>query len=141
MAAALLLAVMWATMPVQLHRADDHSSGEECLTLADRTPPPDPTSEIPLLERCANTISSDAELAADLGVAYAAAGRDADAERAYRRALEIDPDFGDVHLKLAEQLLKQGASTDAQSHVEAVLRIQPNRRAARELLAKVAAAK
>lgn len=141
MAAALLLAVMWVALPVQLHRAGDPASSDSCLTLADRTPSANPVSDLPLLERCANTMSRDAELAADLGVAYAATGRDADAERAYLRALDIDPDFGDVHLKLAEQLLKQGGAAAAQSHVEAALKIQPNRREARELLAKVTAAK
>jgi len=132
---------MWALLPVQLNRTTDSGSIDGCFTRADQAPAGDPATEIPLLERCADSVATDADLAADLGAAYAAAGRDADAERAYRRALAIDPDFADVHIKLAEQFLRHGSTADAQSHVDAALRIQPNQRAVLELRDRIAAAK
>jgi tetratricopeptide (TPR) repeat protein len=137
----LLLAIMWATLPVQLHRPGEGGTNTECLTLADGGLSSDPVSHIPLLEQCRTVVVNDAQLVADLGAAYEAAGRNADAQRAYRDALAIDPEFADVHLKLAAQLLTQGAAGEARSHVEAALRIQPNRRAALDLLGEVAAAK
>lgn len=137
----MLLAIVWGSLPVRLHRAGDNGSGARCLTLAEQPRSADRAAEIPLLERCVSEVSNDAELIADLGDAYAAGGRNAEAERAYRRALEIDQDFADVHLKLADQLLRKGDPASARPHVEAALRVQPNRRAAEELLAKVTAAK
>lgn len=139
MAAALLLAALWALLPVQLNHATDAGSIDGCFTRADQAPAGDPATEIPLLERCVDSVSTDADLAADLGAAYAAAGRDADAERAYRRALAIDPDFADVHLKLAEQLLRHGSTADAQTYIDAALKIQPNQRVARQLRDRIAA--
>lgn len=125
---------------MRLHRGEEASSSGQCLTLAERAPAGNP-AQIPLIEACLDTIPNDAELAADLGDAYAAAGRSDDATRAYLRALEIDPDYGDVHLKLAEYLVSVNERAAARSHVEAALEIQPNRRAARELLARIEAAK
>ncbi len=138
---ALLLALIWATLPVALHRPGEGATSTECLTAADDALPVDAASRIPLLERCRAVAANDAQLVADLGAAYEAAGRDGDALRAYRDALAIDPEFADVHLKLSAQLLRQGAAGEARGHIEAALRIQPNRRAALDLLGEVAAAK
>jgi Flp pilus assembly protein TadD len=79
----------------------------------------------------------DPDLAADLAAAYAAAGRDSDAERAYRDAIALDPDFGDAFVKLAELLLKRGAVEEARVYAEAARQLQPNGAAVGQLLARL----
>jgi Tfp pilus assembly protein PilF len=49
----------------------------------------------------------------------------------------VDPDFADVHVKLASLLAARGAITDAREHAEAALRLQPNRAAVQQLLAHI----
>ena len=89
---------------------------------------------IALIEQCAGLLPEDAELLADLGLAYDAAGREDDAEAAYRRALERDPDYADVHARLARLLLRRQAAAEARAHVESALRLQPNRQELLDLL-------
>ena len=96
-----------------------------------------PSSDaVPLasIERCAGLLPGDAELLADLGAAYDSAGRAEEAEAAYRRALERDPDYADVHTQLARLLLRRHAAAEARTHAERALHLQPNRRAVVELL-------
>ena len=141
LAAALLLGALWLTLPVRLHRAGDGSSGDECLTLADHPPAVDSTARITLLERCHSVVPNDPVLTADLGMAYEALGRHADADRAYRQALAIDRDDAETHWLLASHLFKQGSVAEARAHAEYALQLQPNRTAIIALLEKMAPGK
>jgi len=82
-------------------------------------------------------IPDDVEVLADLGDLYEANGRTVDAEAAYRRALDRDADYAEVHLRLARLLVQRKAASEARSHVEAALKLQPNRRAALDLLTEL----
>lgn len=104
--------------------------------MADR--PVDRTVSVTLLEQCAGLLPDDAELLADLGAAYGAAGLADQAEAAYRRALDRDPDYADVHVRLARLLLQRHATTEARAHAQSALRLLPNRQAVIELLADLA---
>jgi len=128
---------MALTLPVQLDRASDGSSGDDCLRLADRPLPPNPATLIPELERCRLVAADDAVLVSDLGAAYAAAGRRDDAERAYRDAIVLDPDYAHAHAALAMALAERGERAEARTHAEAALRLQPNRTAILQLLAAI----
>jgi len=77
---------------------------------------------------------SDAELTADLGAEYEAAGRQDDAEAAYRRGVTVDPEYADLRLRLARLLIRRRAFAEARAEAEAALRVQPNRRALVDLL-------
>lgn len=136
-AATAILAVMVLALPVQLDRASDGSSGDDCLTLADRPLPPNSAALVPTFERCRTVAAGDAVLLADLGAAYAAAGRANDAERAYRDAIAADPDYANAHVSLAAALADRGERAEARVHAEAALRLQPNRAAIVQLLAAI----
>ena len=130
-----MLVLWWLVLPVPLRDAGDGRSTEECLTLADHPAAEGPES-IARLEQCSTLVANDVELIADLAAAYERTGRTVDAERAYRRVLDIDPDYADVHARLAELLLARGAGAEARSHAEAALRLQPNRRALIDLVTR-----
>lgn len=61
----------------------------------------------------------------DLGNLYALAGRDDDAEAAYRRALELDPRSTAIHFNLAVLLQQQRRLREAQQALLQVLEIDP----------------
>ena len=130
-----MLAVWWLVLPIQLPAGNDGGSTEECLTLADQPPAADETS-ITRLERCTTLTPTDVELIADLAGLYEEAGRAADAEATYQRALAIDPEHADVHARLAALLLSRGEAATARTHAEAALRLQPNRRSLLDLIAR-----
>jgi len=122
----LLVAFLPASMPA-------HSSGvssEECLTLADTPAAGKPLS---LLERCHAFYPRDVELLADLGTAYERVDVSR-AEHAYRQALELDPGYAELRLRLGRLLLRRGAAAEAVREAEAALRVQPNRQALVALL-------
>jgi tetratricopeptide (TPR) repeat protein len=122
--AASLLCLYWVALPVAPIESATGASTARCLTEADRTRE---ASSISDLEQCSALLPSDADLTADLGGAYEAAGRWAEAESAYRRALTIDPEFADVRRSLAALLERRGAGDEARRQIEAALRVQPNR--------------
>jgi tetratricopeptide (TPR) repeat protein len=138
--AATVLAVLVIALPIRLHRAANEASGETCLRLADR-PPPEGPDAINELERCSVVVPLDVELLADLGAAYESGGRPLDAEKTYQNVLALDPDYADVHVRLAALLLGRGAADEARDHAEQALRIQPNRTRVRQLLAEIARSK
>lgn len=131
-AALLVLAGIHAAVPVSLRDAASARTDEACLTRAD-APPAAP--DLPTLERCAIVLPEDLELQADLGAMYETAGRAAEAETVYRRALALDAEYADLHLRLARLLRARGAWHDARTHAEAALALQPNRAAVLDLLA------
>lgn len=135
-ATTALLVVSWIFLPVRLQRSATGPSNEACLTLADHPPEESPES-LATLEQCAVLVPDDVELLSDLAGMYEWSGRPADAEAVYRRALERDPEYGDLHARLSRLLLKKGDAGDARRHAEAALRLQPNRQAVLDLLSDV----
>lgn len=135
-ATVAVLIVCWLFLPVRLQRSADGPSNEACLTLADH-PPAESGTFLATLEQCAVLVPDDVELLSDLGAEYEKSGRAADAEAVYRRALERDPEYGDLHSRLANLLLKRGAVGDARIHAEAALKLQPNRQAVMDILSEV----
>jgi predicted negative regulator of RcsB-dependent stress response len=64
-------------------------------------------------------MGASAALQSNLGMALACAGREAEAEAAYRRALELDPDYGKAAFNLAYLLLRQGRWDEGWMRLEA----------------------
>jgi len=96
----------------------------------DRLPPGD----LAALERCVAMRPSDVELLTDAGAIYEHAERWDRAENAYRRATAIDPQDGDVRVRLGEVLLRRGDVDGARLQAAAALAVQPGRTTALELM-------
>jgi tetratricopeptide (TPR) repeat protein len=60
-----------------------------------------------------------------LGFMLHSQGRQAEAEQAYRRALERDSTYADVHVELGQVLLEEGRPGEALAHFEAAHRLLP----------------
>jgi tetratricopeptide (TPR) repeat protein len=89
------------------------------------------------LERCLELHNDDVELMTDLGAAYERVRQYDRAETVYRRALEIEPDNGDVHVRLGALLLQRGDVDAADREGAAALKMQPGRAAAMALVRRV----
>ncbi len=61
----------------------------------------------------------------NMAIAYSRAGRQTDAIRCYRRALDIQPKLSGAHYGLAFLLLRRGDSDNAAFHLEAFLMDPP----------------
>ena len=61
-----------------------------------------------------------------LGFMLHSQGRQAEAEQAYRRALERDSIYADVHVELGQLLLEEGRPGEALAHFEAAHRLLPD---------------
>ena len=83
---ALLLALAAAGGCASLDGWRLYVSGTEALDAGQ------PTRAVADLERAATLVPEASEIQNHLGLAYAAAGRDADALRAFERAVELDCD-------------------------------------------------
>ena len=131
---AVALAVVAIALPVRVPDPSAGKPGGECLTLPDT--PPDLTRRdlIPAYERCSKIDPTDVESMADLGRLYESAGRTTEAEQVYRRALEADPGFADLRLRLGRLLLARGDRAAAREQAQTALVVQPNRRALFDLL-------
>jgi cytochrome c-type biogenesis protein CcmH/NrfG len=128
------LALLWIALPVQLPNPSTGPAEEQCLTLPDTPPDPTRTDLIAVLEHCSARHPTDVELMADLGRLYEWSDRSTDAEAQYRRALSIDPGYGDLRLRLGRLLLKRGDAAAARREAASALTVQTNRRAILELL-------
>jgi tetratricopeptide (TPR) repeat protein len=74
----------------------------------------------------------------NLGNALYVAGRLPEAVTQFSETLRLRPDLADAHFNLAMALLNlPGRSAEARTHLEAVLRLQPNNQEAAQLLAKL----
>jgi tetratricopeptide (TPR) repeat protein len=110
--------------------------------LSGRARPTDPSTDcdhlspgdLAALERCVALRPSDVELLTDAGAAYEHAERWDRAEEAYRRAIAIDPQDGDVRVRLAEALLLRGDVEGARAQASAALAVQPGRAATLDLI-------
>ena len=90
---------------------------------------------IALIEQCAGLLPEDAELLADLGLAYDAAGR----ERTMPRPPTGGPSSAIPIMRMSTRalprlLLRRQAAAEARAHVESALRLQPNRQELLDLL-------
>lgn len=128
-----LVVLFFVSLPIRLPNDDGELSSERCLSLADQPPSSGPEA-IAQLEQCSTAVPQDAELLADLGGAYEASGRTAEAEATYRRAVALDPEYADVRVRLARLLAARGETVEAGEHAAAALRVQPNRQAIKSLI-------
>jgi tetratricopeptide (TPR) repeat protein len=83
-----------------------------------------------IVGRAMREVGEDAELWDLLGQAYYLGGATEDAERAYRRALELDPTSARATVNLGQALLARGEAAEAVACLERVLQRQPNHYAA-----------
>jgi SAM-dependent methyltransferase len=67
---------------------------------------------------------------------HARHGRLNNACKKYKQALQLQPDFAEVHNKLGSALVKQGDFLDGVSHLQKALALKPNYREAFEALAQ-----
>ena len=72
----------------------------------------------------------DAALASELGFAYLGVNRPADAVRAWRGAVRLDPKLEQTWFALGISLAAEGRVADARGAFGHVLEINPNRREA-----------
>ncbi len=85
----------------------------------------DPATAAELLQRSIDA-KPDASVLSDLGVTLRGQGRYAEAEAAYRRALELDPSLVPALGNLGNVLLDQHKTADAESALTVALTLAPN---------------
>ena len=68
----------------------------------------------------------DAKVLQNMAIAYTRLGRQNEAIRCYRRALEVQPTLSGAHYGLAYLLLKRGDRTGAETHLEGFLSTPPS---------------
>ena len=90
--------------------------------------------DVAALERCLALHPDDVEVMSDLGAVYETLDRWERAEAVYRRALTIDPQDGDVHVRLGVLLLRRADFEGAAREGHAALFLQPARPAAQNLI-------
>lgn len=86
-----------------------------------------PAEAIPLLERAATDLPSEARVWNHLGLAYHGAGREAEAEKAYLRALERNRNYFDVWFNLGALKYGQGDWPETERSLRTYLGIEGNR--------------
>jgi Flp pilus assembly protein TadD len=69
---------------------------------------------------------NDLRVLQNMAIAFSRTGRNEEAVRAYRRALEIDPALSGAHYGLAFLLVKRGDSAGAEKHLRAFLSQPPS---------------
>jgi tetratricopeptide (TPR) repeat protein len=79
-----------------------------------------------ILARALREAGDDAELWTLVGQSYHLEGASEDAERAYRRALELDPNATLARVNLGQTLLARGQAEEAVETLRRVLEQQPN---------------
>jgi cytochrome c-type biogenesis protein CcmH/NrfG len=115
------------------------TSVDRCHDLEAAATAPAVAADIARLEQCVAIDARNAELMIDLGRAHAASQRPDQAEKWYRRALDVDPINSDLHVMLGELLLDRGDRDGARREAEAALRWRPNGLAATRLLSRALA--
>lgn len=78
------------------------------------------------LRKAVQTTPDDEDAHYNLGIALAAAGKNADARKEYERALEIFPDYGQAHNNLGNLLMKQNDFAGAIEQFQKALAINPD---------------
>ena len=112
--AAFLAAVLF-TAGCQPHGPEALRRGDELLRAGKAT------EAVPMLERAATELSEDPRAWNFLGLAYHAAGRPAEAQKAYLRALRENRDFFDAHYNLGALYVEQGEWAEAERSLRTFL--------------------
>jgi len=118
--AAFLAAVLFAA-GCQPHGPEALRRGDELLRAGKAT------EAVPMLERAATELSDDPRAWNFLGLAYHAAGRPAEAQKAYLRALRENRDFFDAHYNLGALYVEQGEWAEAERSLRTFLAPDANR--------------
>lgn len=118
--AAFLAAVLLAA-GCQPHGPEALRRGDELLRAGKAT------EAVPMLERAATELSEDPRAWNFLGLAYHAAGRPAEAQKAYLRALRENRDFFDAHYNLGSLYVEQGDWAEAERSLRTFLAPDANR--------------
>lgn len=115
-----------AAAAVILLLAGCEPSGPDALVRGDRALQAGRNDEaIRLLELAATKLPADAQAWNHLGLAYHAAGRLVDAQKAYLRALNFNRNLADVQYNLGELHLDLGNARDAEGAFRAYLNANP----------------
>src|SRR5215203_2150643 len=131
-APVVILGLFAFLLPVRLTSQRATVSSDACMSLGDR-PLDEARNHRAAIEECSSLYPDDVELLAAVGAAYEPIDP-ARAEVTYRRVLQLDRGYAEMHLRLGRLLLARHAAADAAREAEAGLAIQPNRRAFLELL-------
>lgn len=83
-----------------------------------------------MVARAMREVGEDSELWSLLGQSYYLGGQPAEAVRAYRRSLELDPEFTPARVALAQALLAAGETEEAAEILDGVLKQEPSHYAA-----------
>lgn len=94
------------------------------------------TLDTATLERCLTFDPRQAAAMTELGDRYALAQDAGRAEAMYRRVIAIDPQDGEVHLRLAKLLRARGDAAGSVAEGEAALVTLPGNREAEDLIAR-----
>jgi YaiO family outer membrane protein len=110
-AALLVAAAAWASfaMPVQAEQRDDYARAVAARQAGDAA------TAIALLEPLVVADAGNADAWLQLGLAYLAADRPDDAERAFRRTLSIAPGYADARIGLARVEQRRGDRASARA--------------------------
>jgi len=81
---------------------------------------------VPLLEKYLEKFPEDPRAWVGVGVGYEDEKRFADAQKAFERALEVDPKFAEAEYQLGTLLSLSGNSAVAMEHFERAVQINPN---------------
>lgn len=112
--AAFLAAVLLAA-GCQPHGPEALRRGDELLRAGKAA------EAVPMLERAATELSEDPRAWNFLGLAYHAAGRPSEAQKAYLRALRENRDFFDAHYNLGALYVEQGEWAEAERSLRTFL--------------------
>lgn len=96
-----------------------------------------PVEALPLLERARSMKPREAWIAHELGMAYFALNRNADALRSWQDAVRLEPDSTNTWFIMGIALAADGRIPEAREAFTQVLRIDPSRQDAAQALAKL----
>lgn len=124
--AASVAALFALLLPIRMDDAAARSSTDECVTLSRRPPGHEAAGAIPRYVRCLELEPRDVVLMRDLGLLYEESGDTARAETLYRRALDVDPAYADVHARLGWLQLRKGDKAAARAAADRVAALTLN---------------
>ena len=123
---AALLIVFLATFRRDRADVSVNQPAQECSEVRD--------AALSTLQQCLAVDPRNVEVITAIGDIHARSGAPVRAEEMYRRALAIDPDDGDLRLRLGALLLDQGRAREAQIDAQHAVVTQPGNPAAQQLV-------